>query len=144
MSPLDKYLGDGLVAYFNAPVTQEDHAVRAYRCSLDMLAGLKELNEERAKDGGAPLEMGIGIHTGMAIVGDIGAPHRREFTAIGSSVNVASRLEGLTKNLGHPIVISSAPRELVEEGEWIDLGGRTVRGGSEPIELYAPVVNTEE
>lgn len=140
---LDKYLGDGLVAYFNAPVSQEDHAIRAYRCALDMLEGLQHWNEERMREGGNPLRMGIGIHTGMAIVGDIGAPHRREFTAIGSSVNVASRLEGLTKELGHPIVLSAATKALIDEGEWIDLGGHVVRGGTEPIELYAPVVNAE-
>jgi adenylate cyclase len=136
---LDKYLGDGLVAYFNAPVDQEDHALRALNCALDMENGLEELNQERAKEGKPPLKMGVGIHTGTAIVGDIGAPHRREFTAIGSAVNIASRIEGLTKEFDRPIVVSGSTRAMIDGKEWEGLGEKVVRGGSQPIELYSPV-----
>jgi adenylate cyclase len=73
---LDKYLGDGLMAYFGAPVAQPDHAPRAVRCAVAMRAALGVLNGER--DGAAPLRMGIGIHTGPVVLGDIGAARRRD------------------------------------------------------------------
>ncbi len=106
---LDKYLGDGLLAYFNAPVPQLDHAERAVTCSLAMACRLEELNESRKFHGENPIRIGIGIHVGQAVVGNIGAPHRREFTAIGDTVNVASRLQQLTRNHeAHPILVSEA------------------------------------
>lgn len=135
---LDKYLGDGLIAYFNAPFEQDDHAVRAVRCALDMQKELEALNEERKDEGNEPLRMGIGIHTGGAIVGDIGAPHRREFTAIGSTVNIASRLEAKTKTLGTAMAVSEATAKLVPEIEWIDLGEHAVRGARSEVRIFSP------
>src|SRR6185436_1722797 len=89
---LDKFIGDGLMAYFGAPVDQPDHAARAVRCAQAMLAEVAVLNRERAAGGEAEPE------------------ERREFTAIGDTVNVASRLEGLTKDHGAPIVVSARAR----------------------------------
>lgn len=103
---LDKYLGDGLMAYFGAPVRQPDHPGVALRCTLAMQAALAEMNAARATQGLPVLRMGIGLHTGKAIVGSIGAPHRREFTVVGDVVNVASRLEQLTKTLSVTILMS--------------------------------------
>jgi len=143
---LDKYLGDGLIAYFNSPVEQPDHAVRAVRCARDMRSELALINKERESDNLAPIRMGIGIHTGVAIVGDIGAPHRREFTAIGTAVNVAARLEGLTKTLNREIVVSestksSVTRSSVDEVEWDDLGEHQIRGCAEPLAIFSPARN---
>ena len=135
---LDKYLGDGLIAYFNAPVDQPDHAERAVACALEMERRLVDLNEARSKEGKVTIKMGIGIHTGRAIVGDIGAPHRREFTAIGSSVNVASRLEGMTKEVERPLVVSEATAQLVTRVAWDELGRFPIRGCAEPLLLLAP------
>jgi len=136
---LDKYLGDGLIAYFNAPVGQPDHASRAVRCVIDMEAELELLNQSLEAEGKAPIRMGAGIHTGSAIVGDIGAPHRREFTAIGSPVNVTSRLEGMTKEVERIVVASAATMKLVDEVEWESLGSYLIRGVVEPMELFSPV-----
>lgn len=135
---LDKYLGDGLIAYFNAPVGQPDHAIRAVSCALDMRKELREVNawlEERGRD---PIGIGIGVHTGSAVVGDIGAPHRREFTAIGSAVNIASRLEGMTKEVGRPIVVSEETAKLVDSVSWEELGAHEIRGCREPLPLLSP------
>lgn len=134
---LDKYLGDGLMAYFNAPVGQPDHAQRALQCVSEMRRELGLLNDERLARGDVPLRMGIGVHTGRAIVGDIGAPHRREFTAIGEAVNLASRLEVMTKDLGREALVSAATVALLPEASGlVDIGEHPVRGCSGPVRLF--------
>ncbi|MCB1229047.1 MAG: adenylate/guanylate cyclase domain-containing protein [Verrucomicrobiae bacterium] len=142
---LDKYLGDGLLAWFNAPVPQTDHALRAVRCALAMVERLEVLNAERETDGKPPLKIGIGLHAGAAVVGNIGAAHRREFTAIGDTVNVASRLQTLTKEHHCDILLSEAVVQRMREAE-PDLPGLTlspvgsaeVRGRKEPVTLFVP------
>jgi len=114
---LDKYLGDGLLAYFNAPVRQTDHCLRAVRCAVAMEEALETLNQSRESTGQALLRMGIGIHSGEAVVGDIGASHRREFTAIGDTVNVASRLQDLTKDHQCGLLVSEAVVSQISQVE---------------------------
>jgi class 3 adenylate cyclase len=94
----------------HANVFQADHAARAVRCALGMQDALAELNGERARHGLPALHMGIGLHPGTVVLGDIGTPERREYTAIGNAVNVAARIEQLTKTYDVPILVSEETR----------------------------------
>ncbi len=141
---LDKYLGDGLLAYFNAPSRQKDHAERGVRCALAMIEDLETLNKKRFANGEAPIKIGIGLHSGKAVVGEIGATHRREFTAIGDTVNVGSRIEGLTKDHESDILVSQAVvdqvRSFSEELAFESAGTVPVRGRDQPIGIFVPSI----
>jgi class 3 adenylate cyclase len=104
---LDKYIGDGMMALFGAPMTQPDHALRAVKAALAMRDELKAFNKELVARGQQPLAIGIGLHTGECVIGNIGAEQRLDYTAIGDTVNTTSRIEGLTKQLGTDILLSA-------------------------------------
>ena len=137
---LDKYIGDGLMIYFGAPVTQDDHAARAVRCALAMQQSLIVYNT--ARPSALPLRMGIGIHTGTAVVGSIGALHRREYTAIGDTVNLAARIEQLCKPCQEEILVSLATKRLAESAATFrEVTECSVKGRTEPVQVFAPVLN---
>ncbi len=103
---LDKFIGDCVMATWGPPITHPDDAARALRCALEMQAEINEMNENRAAQGKKPIEVGIGVNTGTAVVGYIGSQERHEFTAIGDSVNTSSRLCGIAK--GGEVLASEA------------------------------------
>jgi adenylate cyclase len=112
---LDKFMGDGLMAYFNAPLDQPDHASRAVSCAAGMKGALDEVNRRRLERQDPPLRLGIGIHTGPATLGTIGTATRGDYTAIGETVNLAAHLEKLTRSLGEGILLTESTFvELVE------------------------------
>jgi adenylate cyclase len=109
---VNKYIGDGMLVLFGAPVPHPDHARRAVTCAQEMVALMDVLNERRRAAGLEPWRIGIGIHTGEVVVGFVGARDKKmEYTANGDTVNVASRIEGLNKTFHTMILLSEATRD---------------------------------
>lgn len=137
---LDKYTGDGLMAFWGAPLEQPDHAERAMTAAIDMLVRLDECNKDRAAAGLEPFAIGVGVHSGSAVVGNIGHEDRLDYTAIGDTVNTSARLEAATKDVGSALVLSEATFDrLPSERQRLcrEVGGIRVKGKAEPIEVYA-------
>ncbi len=134
---LDKFLGDGIMAIFGAPVELENSAENAVNAAVDMLDRLKSFNEKNRDIFGSDISIGIGIHTGEVVLGGIGTDRRMDFTAIGDAVNTASRLQGITKNYQTPIIFSEDTRDLIKTKiESHVLDKVQLRGKHSEIQIY--------
>jgi adenylate cyclase len=134
---INKFLGDGFMAIFGIGTNSHSHADRALAAGRSMERALERLNLERAQRGEDPIGIGIGINTGPAIVGSIGSPARMEFTVIGNTVNVASRIEGLNKTLGTTLLISKATREALQRSPNLQaLPPQPVKGVDHLVEVF--------
>ncbi len=134
---MDKFMGDGMMVLFGAPKKEGNPCVDAVRCSQQMVRELAQLNTEFAAMGLPPISIGIGINYGKVVVGNIGSTERHNYSAIGDAVNVASRVEGLTKRLGNPIVFTDSVRaQLGDEFDAFDFGEQPIRGHS-PMRLWS-------
>ena len=141
---IDKYIGDCIMAFWNAPSPQSDHAQRAVCCAMEMRYALANFKTKRAGLDRELFECGIGIHTGEALVGNMGSSLKRNYTAMGSTVNLAARLESLTKRLNERILISQAVLDqLTGDFPLTDRGEATVPGFAHPVHVYAVVADQD-
>lgn len=141
---IDKFMGDGIMAIFGAPLRDENAAENAVRAAQDMLAELDRLNRRIEQRGQEPIRIGIGIHSGEAVVGNIGSPERMEYTAIGDVVNVASRIEGLNKKFNSEILISEDTYRSIRDTVQTEfLGKESVKGRSRPIAIHKVLGDSE-
>ena len=140
---IDKFIGDSIMAVFGAPVLHDDDPVNAVKTGLKMLDSLKTFNRKQTASGRPPFKIGIGLNTGEVVVGNIGSNQKLEYTCIGDAVNLASRLEGLTKMYGVPLIISEftyLESSDTIKARKIDLV--RVKGKNKPVKIYEPYKNT--
>jgi len=141
---IDKYMGDAIMAFWNAPIDDREHQINACEAAVDMLDRIDELNTQReieAQHGGhvyIPLNVGVGLNTGVCVVGNMGSDLRFDYSVLGDSVNLASRLEGQTKEYGFPIIAGSKTALAVKDKFAIlELDFIMVKGKKEPEVIYA-------
>jgi adenylate cyclase len=141
---IDKYMGDAIMAFWNAPLDDREHQVNACEAALDMLERIDVLNKEReieAENGGhryIPINVGVGLNTGTCVVGNMGSNLRFDYSVLGDSVNLASRLEGQSKEYGFPIILGSRTALAVKDRFAIlELDFIMVKGKKEPEVIYA-------
>jgi adenylate cyclase len=141
---IDKYMGDAIMAFWNAPLDDKEHEINACEAAIDMLERIEELNklrQQEAEEGGhsyIPLNVGVGLNTGVCVVGNMGSNLRFDYSVLGDSVNLASRLEGQSKEYGFPIIIGSKTAMAVKDRFAIlELDFIMVKGKKEPEVIYA-------
>lgn len=133
-----QFIGDEIEAVFGAPLPLEDHPRRAVRAALEMRRRLAKVNAQLAGQGLPPLEHGVGIHSGQVVAANIGSPERLSYALVGDTVNLASRIQGLTKGLGADILISGRTRAaLGQEFSLRDLPATPVKGKRDQVEIWA-------
>src|SRR6185503_12861049 len=136
---LDKYIGDAIMAFWGAPMSDPRHARNAVAAALEMRRACDGLNERFRARGWPALSIGVGVNTGTVRVGDMGSKLRRAYTAMGDAVNVASRLESLTKHYGVGILAGEAVRRQAEDTAWREIDRVRVKGKDEAITIYEPL-----
>ena len=140
---IDKYMGDAIMAFWNAPLDNLKHKEEAARAALSMIEGLKTFNEsleeKTAIDGKKrlPISIGIGINTGDCCVGNMGSDQRFDYSVLGDAANVASRLEGQSKTYGLPIIVGEETAKTLPEFAWLELDLIRVIGKKQPVRIYA-------
>lgn len=136
---LDKYIGDAVMAFWGAPVALPDHASRAVATALLMQASAHALNKDFIGRGWPPLKIGIGLNTGQMRVGDMGSKIRRAYTVMGDAVNLASRLESITKVYGVGVIVGEATKLGAPEFAYRELDRVRVKGKNEPVPIFEPI-----
>jgi adenylate cyclase len=135
---LDKFIGDAIMAFWGAPLDDPDHAKNAVACALEMVETLLAFRDELGELGKS-FDVGIGVHSGPAVVGLIGSEKRREYTSIGDTVNLASRIEGLTKEAGRRILVSRDTMQRCGNAfDFVSCGSFQAKGRAQAVELFEP------
>lgn len=136
---IDKYIGDAIMAFWNAPVDLADHATRAVQTALDMQAALAKLNQEFAARGWPDVKIGVGVNTGRMSVGNMGSEFRMAYTVMGDAVNLGSRLEGITKQYGVGILVTQTTVEADPLHAFMKVDDVRVKGKETPVAIHEPL-----
>jgi adenylate cyclase len=136
---IDKYIGDAIMAFWNAPVDLADHAARAVATALDMQAALQQLNREFAACGWPEVKIGVGVNTGRMSVGNMGSEFRMSYTVMGDAVNLGSRLEGITKQYGVGILATQPTVDADPLHAFMKIDDVRVKGKETPVAIYEPL-----
>lgn len=141
---IDKYIGDATMAFWGAPLSDPEHAAHALEAALEMQTVLKNLGPLANSLGWPTLRMGIGLNTGAMVVGNMGSRFRRAYTVLGDAVNLASRVEGLTKEYGVEIIVGEAVHAALPHFAFRELDRVKVKGKDQPVSIYEPLGRTEQ
>lgn len=141
---IDKYMGDCVMAFWGAPVLDDQHAQRAVQASLEMQRAVHSINASHRNSGLPEIGVGIGLNTGTMCVGDMGSDIRRSYTVIGDAVNLGSRLESLTRYYGVGVIASEATRMQASQFGWQELDRVRVKGKAQPVRIFSPVAAQED
>lgn len=134
---VDKFIGDAILAVFGWPLPRQDHQRLAVAAALDMKGRLAVLNSALVREGGKPIAIGIAIHSGKAVAGNIGSQEKVQYTVIGDAVNVASRMESANKDYGTDLIVSGPVYQAtLSHFEFRDIGEKPIRGRTEPVHIY--------
>ena len=136
---IDKYMGDAIMAFWGAPLSDENHAKNTLIAGMSMIEGMKTLSSEFKQRGWPEIKVGVGINSGPMNVGNMGSEFRMAYTVLGDTVNLGSRLEGLTKNYGVDIIVSEYTKEAVPDFEYRLLDKVKVKGKDRPVTIYEPL-----
>jgi len=140
---IDKYMGDAIMAFWGAPLSDEHHARNALMAAMDMISELEALQGHFKDKGWPPIKVGVGLNTGVMTVGNMGSEFRLAYTVMGDAVNLGSRLEGLTKQYGVQIIVSEFTRAAVPEFAFRELDCVRVKGKDIPVKIYEPIGLTD-
>ncbi len=136
---IDKYMGDAIMAFWGAPLDDPYHQKNALLASMEMIHVLQQQQELFKSRGWPPIKIGVGLNSGTMSVGNMGSEFRMAYTVLGDSVNLGSRLEGLTKEYGVTIIVSESIKESVQEFEYLELDMVRVKGKDRPVTIYQPL-----
>ncbi len=136
---IDKYMGDAIMAFWGAPLDDPDHARNALLAAIEMQGALRELMPKFKKRGWPEIRIGIGLNSGLMHVGNMGSRFRMAYTVMGDAVNLASRLEGLTKEYGITIAVGEETRERVPDLAYLELDRVRVKGKDTPVGIFQPI-----
>lgn len=142
---VDKFIGDAIMAYWNAPLEVKNHADKALTSAIEQIQALHKLNQKLEQEKKPSIDIGIGLNSGLSVVGEMGSVGRSDYTCIGDSVNLASRAEGLCKNYGAKIIFTEHTKYLLKNDDYLfrELDTVRVKGKENPIKLYECFGNSQ-
>ncbi len=140
---IDKYMGDAIMAFWGAPVADPEHARHALKAGMEMIGILNDMQEQFRERGWPEIRIGVGVNTGPMSVGNMGSEFRMAYTVLGDSVNLGSRLEGLTRQYGVDIIVSESTRKALPDYSYRELDRVRVKGKDRPVGIYEPIGETD-